>query len=128
MVIQQNDFYFEIPANSANKINMHDYLKLITDPKPILKQVIRNLEKSKNSFYGIDHGRYVIQEIFYKIGNDALYSIENDSITPIGQQFVDNMIAELTSEKYNISKYKNFYDKCFLFFTLGNSTYRSELF
>lgn len=128
MIIQQNGFYFVIPANSTNRINMHNYLELITDTNPILTQVIRNFEKSKNSFYGIEHGRYVIQEIFYKIGNDALYTLEDDSITPIGQQFLNNMITELNSEKYNLNKYKNYYDKCYLFFTLGDSTYRSELF
>ncbi|BCJ92889.1 hypothetical protein acsn021_04580 [Anaerocolumna cellulosilytica] len=128
VIIQLNDFYFEIPANNSNKINMHEYLKLITDPTPILTQVIKNLDKAKNSFYGIERGRYVIQEIFFKIGNDALYSMENDSVTPIGQQFYNNMITELTSVQYKINEYKNYYDKCFLFFTLGDSTYRSELF
>lgn len=126
-----NRFYFALPAINLNDktINMNKFLETLTCSTPIVNQVIKNLDKSKNSFYGIDSNRYVIQELFYKYNNDELFIDDNKSINEIGQVLFNNLSSELKTREEEISIFRDFFDKCLLFIPLSNnSTFILTLF
>lgn len=127
ILLGKNGFCFEIPINSSNEIYLKEYVKLITDPYKILKDIKKNLEQAKNSFYGVDEGRYVIQEISFRWGYDGMY-IENESINIFGEIFIDNINNLLSSQDNEISEYKKYFDQCYIFISLGSNTFRCELF
>lgn len=128
LIINTAGFYFEIPPNKTGTVNLEKYVKLAIDANDLYMQLIKNFEKAKNSFYGLDKGRYVVHEIFFKQNNDTLYCDEKDELTRIGETLFLN-IEEMLKNKINfIKQYAEYFDKSYLFVTIGEKNYYCELF
>jgi len=122
-IIQCSGIYYVVPINSLkNKtISIEDFSAMVTDSKQIVDQVITNLNKSKNSFYGIDNNRIIIQELFYKYNNNDLFSDENDDLNGLGEIINIKLESELQKREAEISNFKNYFDRCFLFIPISNN-------
>lgn len=118
-----NRFYFALPAINLNNktLNMNKFLETVTSATKIVNQVIKNLEKSKNSFYGIDNNRIIIQELFYKYNNNDLFSDENDDLNGLGEIIKIKLESELQKREAEISNFKKYFDRCFLFIPISNN-------
>lgn len=128
LIMKYQGFYFEIPPNEAGGVNLQKYINLAVDADKLQEQLIKNLEKAKNSFYGVDRGRYVIHEIFFKQDNDTLYCDEDDELTAIGAALFANIEGTLKNNADLFESYTQNYDKSYLFLSIGEKTYCYELF
>ncbi len=127
-IITCGGFYFQVPANKGGGINLEKYVELIVGTNKLEEQIKNNFEKAKNSFYGVDKGRYVIHEIFFKQNDDGLYYDEADNLTAIGKALLSNIGEMIVSHADLIEKYAKCYDKSYLFLSIGETTYGYELF
>lgn len=128
LIMKSQGFYFEIPPNETGSVDLQKYVNLAVDADKLQEQLIKNLEKAKNSFYGVNGGRYVIHEIFFKQDNDTLYYDEDDELTAIGEALFANIERSLKSNGDLFVPYTQHYDKSYLFLSIGEKTYYYELF
>lgn len=128
IIMEYQGFYFEISPNVIGSVDLQKYISLAVDADKMQNLLIKNFEKARNSFYGVSEGRYVIHEIFFKQDNDTLYCNENDELTAIGETLFANIEETLKSSRDLFREYIQYYDKSFLFISIGAKTYWYELF
>ena len=128
LIMKCQEFYFEIPPNKTGSVNLQKYINLAVNADKLQEQLIKNFEKAKNSFYGVDGGKYVIHEIFFKQDNDTLYCDEKNELTLMGEALFANIVKTLKSNANLFEPYTQYYDKSCLFLSIGEKTYCCELF
>lgn len=69
-----------------------------------------------------------LYEVFFKLNNDTLYCDEDDRLTPIGETLFANIKKTLRDNADSIEPYAQYFDKSYLFLSIGESTYWYELF
>lgn len=128
LVMQQDGFFFEIPPNKRGRISLDKYIDLSCNTDTLLSKLYKNFEKARNSFYGIQSQRYVIHDVFFKYDNDTLYEDNSGELTPIGENLLDAIRKMLDLNRTELEKYKQYYDRSYLFVTLGEKIWQFEIF
>lgn len=127
-ILDYNGFNFEISPNKTGSINLGKYVELLLNTNDLITQLLKNFDKAKNSFYGINNRRYVIQEIFFKQNNDTFYFNEENNLNPIGFTLLNNIAIAIDANINSINSYTKYFDKSYLFLPIGEVTYYFELF
>lgn len=128
IIMQQEGFFFEIPSNKGGGIKLNKYIDLICNPDTLLSKLFQNFEKARNSFYGIESQRYVIHDVFFKYNNDTLYEDNSSVLTSIGEYLLSNIRQTLDLHMEELRIYKQYYDRSYLFVTLGKRIWKFEIF
>lgn len=128
LIMQQEGFFFEIPSNNRGGISLEKYIDLIGNPDILIRKLFQNFEKARNSFYGIESQRYVIHDVFFKYNNDTLYEDNSGELTPVGENLINGIRTILDLHRTELEKYKQYYDRSYLFVTLGEKIWQFAIF
>lgn len=126
MLVEQDGILFDIPVNMKGEIDVTRYASLLVDSGKLIEGMLKNFREAQNSFYGIEKNRYLIHEVCFKYNNDTLYM--DDELTMIGSALIENIKSALKANEDVLNDYQQYYDKSYLFVTLGTSLYRFDIF